>query len=61
MNCEPSTYKSPLILTLPLVVPIPAGAGSIIIFSGPKSVAVVVTPLAIETPVPTVLNLSELS
>ena len=44
INLVPSTYKSPLILTIPLVVPTPIGRGSIIIFSGPKIVAVFSDP-----------------
>ena len=53
----PSTYKSPLILTIPLVVPTPAGWGSIHISSGPSIYAVFPVPLETETPIPVVVNL----
>ena len=61
INSVPSTYKLPLILTLPLVAPTPDGCGSIMKFSGPCSVADVDIPFIIETPVPTVLSLIESS
>jgi hypothetical protein len=55
----PSTYKSPLILTIPVLSP--TAAGSIIKFSGPVIVAVSDVPLTIETPIPVVSNFLELS
>ena len=61
INSVPSTYKSPLILTIPLVVPTPIGDGSICISSGPYIVAVLSPALAIETPVPTVWKTKLLS
>ena len=42
INWVPSTYKSPLILTIPLVVPTPTGDGSIYITDGPLIVSVLI-------------------
>ena len=59
INSVPSTYKSPLMKTLPLVAPIPNGCGSIIIFSGPSMYAVLPIP-AIVIPIPVVSSLGRL-
>ena len=48
----PSTYKSPLILTLPVLSP--TVPGSIIKLGGPAIVAVNPAPLKIDTPIPVV-------
>ena len=55
----PSTYKSPLILTIPVLSP--TTPGSIIKLDGPAIVAVSDVPLRIETPIPVVSNFLELS
>ena len=60
INSVPSTYKSPLILTIPLVAPTPAGCGSIHISDGPSIYAVLPTP-ATEIPIPLVLKRISLS
>ena len=57
--CVPSTNKSPLILTLPVLSP--TVAGSMIISSGPTIVADVDAPLVIAIPVVVVSNFLELS
>ena len=57
INSVPSTYKSPLILTRPEVVPAPAGEGSIQISDGPSIYAVLPAPFAIDIPIPVVINL----
>ena len=57
INSVPSTYKSPLILTDPEVVPAPAGEGSIQISDGPSIYAVFPAPFAIDIPIPVVVNL----
>ena len=59
LNSVPSIYRSPLILTIPVLSP--TAAGSMIKFSGPAMVAVSVPPLEIETPMPVVSNFLELS
>ena len=56
INSVPSTYKSPLMKTLPLVVPIPYGCGSITMLLGPSMYAVLPIP-ATEIPIPVVSNL----
>ena len=58
-NWEPSTYRSPLILTDP--VSSPTTPGSIIRLEGPAIVAVLPTPLWTETPIPVVENFLEKS
>ena len=55
----PSTNKSPLILTIPVLSP--TTAGSIIKLDGPVIVAVSDVPLEIETPIPVVSNFLMLS
>ena len=56
--CSPSTNKSPLILTIPVLSP--TTPGSIIKLVGPAIVAVSPTPLEMDIPIPVVCNLSEL-
>ena len=52
----PSTKRSPLILTAPVLSP--TVSGSITNVAGPAIVAVVLDPLIIDTPTPVVMNLS---
>ena len=52
----PSTYKSPLILTVPVLSP--TTPGSIIKLDGPAIVAVLLTPLRTDIPIPVDINLS---
>ena len=59
MNCVPSTYKSPLTLTIPVLSPI--AAGSIIMVDGPVRVAVPLETSDRLTPIPVVSNLFRLS
>ena len=59
MNWVPSTYKSPLILTAPVLSPIPAG--STIIVEGPVIVAVPFETSVKLIPIPVVSNLLLLS
>ena len=55
----PSTKRSPLILTMPVLSP--TTPGSIIKLDGPAIVAVSPAPLETETPIPVVPNFLELS
>ena len=57
MKLVPSTYRSPLILTDPVLSP--TVSGSITKSAGPARVAVFPVPLTIETPIPVVNNLDE--
>ena len=59
MNCVPSTRRSPLILTVPVLSP--TTVGSMIKLAGPAMVAVNPAPLETETPAPVVSNFLEFS